>query len=476
MDFGLHIGVPSCVPASHLGDGGGEITTEDIADLVRHPRVYGLAEMMNWPAIVHGFGDYRERVRIALEERKLVDGHFPEGVGEDLHTYVSNGEGDASVRIMSDHECRTPEEALDKRRRGMHVMLRYGTAAKNLPDILPGILDGGHDLQGFSLCSDDLDAVDLREEGHVDRIIKVAREIIVERTGADLREATIIAIAMATVHPARYFGPYFGRHALPGIGEIAPGKRADLVVFRSLDDLQVERVICGGKTVVEGGEYVGEDLRHDFSDLHDSVHLGRTLTAKDFRVVPDGPSPRPEVRVIGAVEGQLRTDHLRIPMEVVDGELRADPDGDIAKIAVFERHRGTGSHAIGFVKNLGLRRGALASTVGHDCHNLLVVGVDDAEMAAAATRLQEIGGGLAVVTAQGTSDLPLEIGGLMSGKDVASVVQAYRQLLSAARGTGTRLRNPFMTLSFLALEVIQALKISNKGIIDAEAFEVVPLC
>lgn len=471
----IFIGIPSCVPATSFEDSGAELSLADIEKLLPHPRVYGLAEMMNFPGIIHDMGEARAKVDSAYNLGKVVDGHAPGVSGRDLTLYVSNGESDGTVRIMSDHESRTGEEALEKREAGMTVAIRYGSATKDLDVILPYLVERWECLEGFMLCSDDLDAEDLREHGHVDRIVRRARDILLQHGNVNREQATIQAIVMATLHPARYFSRFFRHHGHAEMGEVAPGKIANLAVLESLDSLACTTVIRRGRVVTDRNEPEKQRARADYGKLLHTVTVEQQLSAADFTVSYEGPEPRASVRVIGAVDGSLTTENRLLALPVHNGAIQADLTQDIIKIAVVERHHNTGLRAVGFVSGLGMQRGAVASTVGHDSHNLIVAGVEEHAMAAAANHLVKIGGGMAVAIDNEITALPLEIGGIMSTSGAESVVADYRSLLAAAGRTGTTSKNVFLLLSFLALPVIPHLKITNRGLVDVDAFEPVPL-
>ena len=471
----IFIGVPSCVPATSFEDAGASLGLMDVEELLPHPRVYGLAEMMNFPGIIHGWGDARAKVESAYRLGKVVDGHAPGVEGRDLTLYITNGKNDDTNRIMSDHESRTGREALKKRQAGMYVAIRYGSATKDLDRILPFLAQQGIDLDGFMLCSDDLDAAELYHHGHVDRIVRRARDILVEHTGLDREQATIQAIAMATLHPARYFSRFFRHHGHAEMGEIAPGKIANLVVLDSLDSIECTTVIKRGTVVWDGNNTEWSKAPCDYGRLLHSVAVKYPPAAADFAVPYDGAGREAAVRIIGAVDGSLTTQNRVLRLPVKDGAVQADISQDAIKIAVIERHQSTGLRSVGFVSGLGMQRGAVASTVGHDSHNLIVAGVDEHAMAQAANHVIEIGGGMAVAVGGTLTALPLPIGGLMSIGSVDAVVADYRSLLAAAKLTGTTSKNIFLLLSFLALPVIPHLKITNRGLVDVDAFAPVPL-
>jgi adenine deaminase len=482
LPLDLYLGVPACVPATDLEDAGAAIGLQDVAELLEHPRVFGLAEMMNFPGIIHGFGGAREKVALTLARGGLVDGHAPGLRGEALRRYVSNGAADGVVRIGTDHESTTAEEALDKLAAGMTLALRYGSASKDLPRLLPPLLAAGAPLERLMLCSDDLDAAELTREGHLDRILRVARRAFVE-AGTPPEEAACRAIALATLHPAACFAPFFRRHGLPLPGEIAPGRKANLVVLRSLETFAVETVLHGGRVVVEQGRCVPLP---DFDDgpwlagpqAAGGLAVGRTFAPADFRVAceegaaPDGRAGDGEVRVraIGLGEG-IVTEARTVPAQVQGGEVLLPPS--LAKIAVIERHRATGTFAVGFVERC-LAAGAIASTVAHDSHNLIAIGVDDEALARAVNHLIAHGGGM-VVAGRGLTRLPLPLAGLMSNRPASEVAAGLLALEEALAAIGAP-PHLFMQMSFLALPVLPSLRITNRGLVDVDAFAHVPVC
>ena len=470
----IYVGVPSCVPATELEDSGASITLQDIKELIPDRRIFGLAEMMNFPGIIHDIGDAREKVDLVFDAGKIVDGHCPGLTGADLMTYITNGKNDNIVRIMSDHESIHLDEVIEKNRIGMTIALRYGSATKDLERLLPGLLDAHVDLERFMVCSDDLDPIDLLENGHVDRIVRKTRDIILENTNLNLEQATILAIALATINPSRYFSRFLKLHEHPETGEIAVGKKANLVVFESLEDLDVAIVIHDGILVVSDREYTGQQPDFNYSEFLGQVNTGKKFQSDDFKITPSEGTTNLDVKVIEVIEDSLVTGLNIMPFVVSHGELQSDPGKDLVKIAVIERHKGTGSFSLGFVKGLGLKKGAIASTVAHDSHNLIAAGCNDESMARAVNFLSEKGGGMAVV-ADRLDYFPLEIAGLMSASKIEKVVNDYTNIKKAARSLGFPLENAFMTMSFLALPVIPKLKITNRGLVDVDKFQFVNL-
>ena len=441
-----YVMVSSCVPASPFETGGAEVGPADIARfLEEEPRALGLAEMMNFPAVVAGEDDALTKVEIAHRMGRHVDGHAPGLSGMSLNAYLAAG-------VRSDHECTTLEEATEKRRRGMWIMIREGSAAKNLEELLPLVLE--HGPTNTLLCTDDVEPDDLLEKGHLSRVIRKAVDL-----GCD----PVDAVTMATLNVARY-------HGLDDHGAVAPGYLADIVTVPDMKGFRPLQVWKRGRLAATSGRAVGVPAAGAPLWMRDSVRLG-PLTASAFHISGDG-----AVRIIGVEAGQVVTRALVGRPSVRDGGYEADPERGLAKAAVIERHRGTGRIGLGFVSGFGLRRGALASTHAHDAHNLVAVGMSDQDMAVAARRLAEMGGGqIAVEGGRVLAELPCPIGGLLSDRPAEEVGQAARRLELAAGDLGVTLPSPFMALSFLALSVIPELKLTDRGLVDTVNFRLVPL-
>jgi adenine deaminase len=440
----VYIMAPSCVPATGMETAGATLTAGDLVPLFDHPRVIGLAEMMNFPGLLFQDPEVLRKLAAARVRGLPIDGHSPALSGRDLQAYVAAG-------ARSDHECTTLEEAREKLRAGMYIFIREGTTEQNLAELLPVVTP-----QSVSRCllvSDDRHPDDLMSKGHMDYSLRLA---VYEGLDA------VTAIRMVTLNPAERFR-LFDR------GAVAPGYRADLAVLSGLDSLNVEKVFSGGLLVSDSGELTKMPeprrlaLPPSINIDWEGVHLAIKAESN-------------KARVIGLVQGQIVTESLELPVKRHKGLAVADPERDICKLAVIERHTGSGNVGLGFVQGLGLQRGAIASSVAHDSHNLIVAGTDDDDMIAAARAVAGSGGGLAAV-AGGTllALLPLPVAGLMSPDPLESVRDRMQDMLQAARALGSPLDNPFMTLSFLALPVIPALKLTDKGLVDVAKFDFVPL-
>ena len=428
----------SSVPASEFESPRRALLPGDLEGLLRRRRVLGLAEMMNFPGVVAG--DEDELAKLALDGATHVDGHAPGLAGKALNAYAAAG-------IRSDHEAITVEEGRERLRAGMWLLIREATGARNLHALLPLVREFGPSRIAF--CTDDREPEHIVDDGHVNSMVRdaVAAGIPPEQ-----------ALVIASHNPAVW-------HGLRDHGAIAPGYKADLVLLPDLERFEPELVLKSGRPVVEiPRAHVPEWVKH-------TVRV-QNVPASGFAIPWEGGS----ARVIGVVRDQIVTETLVEEPAVVDGMAVADPGRDLAKIAVIERHLGTGRVGLGFVRGFGLERGALASTVAHDAHNIVVVGVDDHDMARAVRRLYEIGGGVVVVESRGVrASLPLPVAGLLSTAPLADVVEASRRCVTAARELGCTLPSPFQTMAFLALSVIPKLKITDRGLVDVERFELVPL-
>lgn len=426
----------SCVPASEFESPRRALTPGDLEGLLRRRRVLGLAEMMNFPGVVSG--DPGELAKLALATH--VDGHAPGLLGKALNAYAASG-------IRSDHEATTVEEARERLRAGMWVLVREASPARNLRDLLPLVAELGTARMAF--CTDDRDPEHIADEGHVNSMVREAVAFGIPPEDA---------IVLATLNPATW-------HGLSHLGAIAPGYQADLLLLPDLERFEPELVLKAGRPVGEiPVTEVPEWVRH-------TVRV-EPVSAGDF----DIPWTSGGARVIGLVRNQIVTLSLVEEPTVRDGLAVADPDRDLAKIAVIERHLATGRIGLGFVRGFGLRTGAIASTVAHDAHNIVVAGVDDSDMERAVRRLTELGGGIVVVESRGVrAELALPVAGLVSDAPLSEVVAASRACVEAAAKLGCTLPAPFQSLAFLALSVIPSLKLTDRGLVDVDRFELVPL-
>ena len=429
---------PSCVPASSFESPRRPLEPGDLEALMRRNRVLGLAEMMNFPGVISG--DPHELAKLALEGSEHVDGHAPGVLGKSLQAYAAAG-------IHSDHEALTVDEGRERLRAGMWLLIREASMARNLHALLPLVAEFGPGRIAF--CTDDRDPEDIADSGHVNGMVRDA-------VAAGIEPAD--AILMASSHPAQWHG--LGRH-----GGIAPGYVADLLVLPDLERFVPELVLKRGRPIEDGPrrevpEWVRQTVR---------IH---PVTTGDFEIPWNGGA----ARAIGLIDDQVVTESLEREPLVVDGHAVSDPERDLVKIAVIERHLATGRVGLGFVAGSGLRRGALASTVAHDAHNLVVVGAADEDMTSAVRRLEELGGGIVVVDGGSVvSECPLPVAGLLSDQRLEVVVGQSRACNEAAVGLGWRGATPFLTLAFLALSVIPALKLTDRGLVDVDRFEIVPL-
>jgi adenine deaminase len=428
----------SCVPASAFESPRRPLTTGDLQGLLRRRRVIGLAEMMNFPGVIAG--DAGELAKLALEGAAHVDGHAPGVLGKALNAYAAAG-------IRSDHEALTIEEGRERLRAGIWLLIREASMARNLEALVPLVREFGPARIAF--CTDDRDPEDIADSGHMNQMVRKAVALGV--TPED-------ALVCASHNPAVW-------HGLDHLGAAAPGYQADLVIFDDLEAFEPRVVLKAGRPVADIPEaVVPEWVKHTVRT--------QPISAGDFHI--DWPGGA--ARVIGLIPDQVVTGSLIEEPTVVDGAAVSDPSRDLAKIAVIERHHGTGRIGLGLVRGFGLRSGALASTVAHDAHNVVVVGVDDNDMARAVQRLVELGGGIVAVESRGVrAELPLPVAGLLSDAPLDDVVAQSRACNDAATALGSTVATPFLTMSFLALSVIPKLKITDHGLVDVDRFEIVPL-
>ena len=440
LPFTFGVCASSCVPASPFESSGAELLAADVRALLEGHGAIGVAEVMNFPGVIAGDADLVAKIAAAGHRR--VDGHAPGLGGRSLDAYLAAG-------VESDHECTRLDEAEEKRRKGMWVFIREGSSTKNLADLVPMVLR--HGARHVALCTDDREPDLILERGHVSDCVRIATA-----HGVPLEDALV----MATMNPAEY-------HGFHALGQLAPGYQADVLAFDDFARVRPAAVWQRGRLVARDGAVVTDAVRASAAPdwMLASMHLGRRPSAAELTIEPPAGG---RARVIGLIEGQVTTDHLVLDVN--------DPAVDIARIAVLERHHATGRVGVGWVSGFGLARGAIASTVAHDAHNCMVVGARDPsgpdEMAVAVARLGEIGGGqVAVLDGTVVAEVPLPIGGLMSPMTGAQIAQETDTVKRAAHEVlGVTVEAPFMQLSFLGLSVIPHLRITDKGLVDVDAF------
>ena len=432
----LRVQLSSCVPATHLETSGARLTADDLKPFMGHPKNIGLAEFMNFPGVLNLDPECLDK--LALFQGGHIDGHAPLLRGMDLNGYLSAG-------IRTDHETTTAEEALEKLSKGMHILIREGSVSKDLHALVPIMTERNSPF--IALCTDDRNPLDIAEEGHLDFMI---REAI--RCGADV---------LATYRAASISGATAFR--LQDRGLVAPGWRADLVVIDTLENCRVSHVISAGRLV--------DDALFATRETVPSVGLNSVKSKPVSALQLQSRGSGVDMPVIGVNPGKIITQHLRRTLPAENGVVAADVSQDCIKVAVIERHGINGNIGVGFVNGFGLKHGAIASTVGHDSHNICVVGVSDEDMAVAANRMKDIGGGFVVVRDGNIlAELPLPIAGLMSDKSFEEVRETLVPLRAAAKSLGTVLQEPFLQVAFLPLPVIPHLKITDMGMVDVDRF------
>jgi adenine deaminase len=435
----IFVMLSSCVPSTDFETSGATLRGFDLFPLLREKWVLGLGEMMNYPGVLRE--DEGILDKISMTQEKRIDGHAPGLTGKDLNAYVAAG-------VTSDHESTSVAEVLEKLRLGMHIMIREGSVTKNLRDLLPAVTRDN--LPRCFFVTDDRHPKDLLEKGHVDHMVKMAI-----REGLD----PVSAVRLATINTAQYF-------RLKDLGAIAPGYVADLVIVDSLKRFNVRRVFKSGELVAEDGEMVARAPRTVEPTLRSSINI-KWLAPSDF----DIPAKGKRVRVINLVPDQIITKATIETMKADGGLLRADTERDLLPLAVVERHRASDNIGKGIVRGFGLKRGAIASSVCHDSHNIIVVGTSSKDMMAAVVEISKMKGGLSVVRdGELVAGLPLPIAGLMSEETLPEVVAGLDNVRRAARRLGSKLDDPFMAMSFLALPVIPELKLTDKGLVDVKEF------
>lgn len=448
IPLNVYIAIPSAVPATNMEISGARLGPEDMVGFVdSYPnRIIALGEVMNFPGVINRDTELLTKIEILRHMYKKIDGHAPGVRGKELNAYI-----DAFIR--SDHECTTKEEALEKISKGMQVFIREGTAAKNLDALIEAVNEMNH--HSFSFCTDDREPLDILNEGDIDYLV---------RRSIDKGIDPIIAIRMATINTARYYN-------LRSMGAIAPGYKADIIVVDDLKKMDIRMVFKDSKLVVKDGKFV-EDMKGIYNDL--PKKFGKVIlpefSVDDLKIKNRGK----KIRVIKIYEGSLLTDELIAKPKVENDYVVSDIERDIIKIAVFERHTGT-NYSLGFVKGFGLKSGAVGSSIGHDSHNIGIIGTNDEDMYLAVKEIEKMNGGMVVVNnGKVLAKLPLPIAGLMTDKELEDVVKDLEFLEEKLKELGA-VDATFMTLSFLQLAVIPSLKITNNGLVDVNKQEYVDL-
>ncbi|MFA5577464.1 MAG: adenine deaminase [Tissierellaceae bacterium] len=437
----VHVMLPSCVPSTDFENAGAVLEAADLEELMDYEGVLGLGEMMNYPGVISA--DEKVVDKLSLFKDKVIDGHGPAIKGKDLNAYVASG-------IKTEHECSTVEEVVDRLRLGMYILLREGSAAKDLRNIIKPV--NKDNLRRFMFCTDDKHPEDLIKDGSIDFNIRLAVKEGVE---------PIDAIKMATLNAAECYG-------LKGKGAIAPGYHADLVVIDNLEDFNVVKVFKNGKLVAEDQKALFEPSIKLPKNMTDTVKV-KEVKLEDLQI----PMKSKKANVIGVVEGSLVTEKLLEEVEVEEGYFKYS-DNDILKLAVIERHFATGNIGVGLIKNFNLKGGAVGSTIGHDSHNMIVIGDNDQDMLLATRELARIGGGLALVSkGQVLESLALEIGGIMTSRPIEETNEILKRMIDISHeelGVNRKI-DPFMTLAFMALPVIPKIKLTDMGLFDVEKFD-----
>jgi len=445
LPMNIYFMLPSCVPATFLETSGAVLTADDLAEFINHPCILGLGELMDYPGIVSCRQEVMAKLKVACH--KLIDGHGAGLSGKNLTAYTAAG-------IHSDHECTTEEEALERLSQGLYVMLREGTAAKNLLDLLPAI--DAYTSRRCLFVTDDRHPGDLIRLGHINQMVKEAIQ-------AGLPVAT--AIQIATLNAAECFRLY-------ELGAIAPGYRADILAFRDLTNWQPAMVFKDGCLAASDGRALFTPSPAEAQQVLNTVHIGNS-NADDLRIAAHSSV----ARVIELIPHQIVTKEKQMTVNVKNGQFLPDGEQDIVKLAVFERHHRSGRIGLGLLHGLGLRYGAIASSIAHDSHNLVVAGANDADILAAVEEIKRLQGGLAIaVEGKIIGSLALPIAGLMSDQDLEAVHRELEELLAQARQLGVRPEfDPFLTLAFLSLPVIPDLKLTDRGLVDVKTMTIVPV-
>jgi adenine deaminase len=457
----IHVWVqmPSCVPsAPGLETPGASIDPEDVEEAMGWERIIGLGEMMNFPGVYFSDSKMHDEMAATRAAGKVIGGHYAApDLGIPFHGYIAGGPED-------DHEGTRKEDAVARVRQGMKAMLRYGSGWLDVEDQIKAISKDGLDSRHFILCTDDSHSETLVNDGHMDRVVR-------HTIGLGIDPLTVLQ--MVTLNTAEHFG------VSRDMGQISPGRYADILLVEDLMDFKPEKVIAKGLILAENGKWTRELTQTTYPDwATKSVNMKRDLLAADFRlVVGEGiKSDSVIAHVIGVVEGQAPTQHLQIPVAVKNGEIQVDVKNDLVKIALVERHKATGGVVVGLVSGFGLEEGcAIGSTVAHDSHHMIVVGTDEEQMALAANQLAKMNGGQVVIKdGEVIGQVSLPIAGLMSNKRADLVAEEAKTVLEGFKTCGCEIENPNMQLSLLALVVIPALRISDQGLVNVETFSLIP--
>ncbi len=453
----VFVQMPSCVPsAPGFETPGAVLGPSEVAEAMTWPGIIGLGEMMNYPAVIAGDDKVHGEMAAARATGKTIGGHYPSPqMGKEFHAYLAGGPQD-------DHEGTNKEGAIARARQGMKVMMRYGSSWHDVAAQVKAVSENGLSNRNFLLCTDDSHSATLYQEGHMDRVIRHA-------VGLGVDPMTVLQ--MGTINTAEHFGV---SHEM---GSIAPGRFADILLVKDLNDFHADVVIAKGIETTRGGQWLVDLPKTSYPDWATrSIHLARPVTVEDLKIKgPDASSTK--VNVIGIIENQAPNRHLYFVMPVENGEIKQDLDRDIAKIALIERHHASGRIQMGFVNGFGFNAPcAVATTVAHDCHQMIVVGTVDADMVLAASELEKCGGGqIAVKDGKVLGKVDLPVGGLMSNEPVQVVAQKAASVLAGFRECGCKLNNPNMQLSLLGLVVIPELRISDLGLVDVLNFDFIPV-
>ena len=444
LPLDIYAMVPSCVPATNMETSGACLNEEDIKYSLSKDRILGLGELMNFPGVLEKNPHVLKKIKFS--DLKRIDGHAPGIKGRDLYAYIAAG-------AVSDHECTTSDEALEKLRAGMFIMIREGSVTKDLEELLPFVTT--FNMRRCLMVTDDREPYDLIKEGHINYLVKKAVKL-----GLD----PAVAIALVTINPAEYFG-------LKNIGAIAPGYQADLVVIEDFDSLKIKMVFKKGIKVAENQKPLFSPKKMTDKNVLNTVNF-KPIKLKDLEIKTD----RSKAHVIELQPEQIVTKNVVKNIKIKDGTAVSDIQNDILKIVVIERHNATGNISKAFVKGFGFKKGAIATTVAHDSHNIICVGTNDRDMLTCINGLKKIQGGLiAVSDGKVLGALPLPIAGLMTDRPINEVSKKFENLLKIAKKMGDKTHHPFMTLSFLALPVIPEIKITDKGLIDVNQFKFIDL-